>query len=90
MVGLPDGSGNWGGYKNPQAADLLAKALVTVDENERAAIVIEAQSLMTEDFAWIPTTTSPNAYFLSNAITGAVVTAPAHIWSPWANQLGAP
>jgi peptide/nickel transport system substrate-binding protein len=90
MVGLPDGSANWGGYSNPQAADLLAKALVTVDENERAAIVIEAQSLMTQDFAWIPTTTSPNAYFLSNAITGAVVTAPAHIWSPWANQLGAP
>lgn len=90
QVGLPGGFANWGGYENPQVADLLNKALGATDEAERAALVIEAQTLMTQDYAWIPTTTSPNAYFLSSDITGAVVTAPAHLWSPWATQLGAP
>ncbi len=90
QVGLPKGAANWGGYDNPKAAELLTKALGTTDEAERAKLVIEAQSIMTQDYAWIPTTTSPNSYFLSNKITGAVVASPAHIWSPWATQLGAP
>lgn len=90
QVGLPKGAANWGGYDNPQVAEVLTKALGTIDEAERAKLVIEAQTIMTQDFAWIPTTTSPNAYFLSSNITGALVTAPAHIWSPWATQLGAP
>ena len=90
QVGLPGGAANWGGYDNPQVAELLTKALGTTDEAERAQLVIEAQTIMTQEYAWIPTTTSPNGFFLSNNITGAVVTSPADIWSPWATQLGAP
>ncbi|MBU6245177.1 MAG: ABC transporter substrate-binding protein [Actinomycetales bacterium] len=90
QVGLPKGAANWGGYDNPQVAELLTKALGTTDEAERAQIVIEAQTIMSKEYAWIPTTTSPNGFFLSNSITGAVVTAPANLWSPWATQLGAP
>jgi peptide/nickel transport system substrate-binding protein len=90
QVGLPTGAANWGGYDNPKATELLNQALGTTDEAERAKLVIEAQTIMTQDYAWIPTTTSPNAFFLSSKITGAVVTAPAHLWSPWATQLGAP
>lgn len=90
QVGLPAGAANWGGYENPKVSELLTAALGTTDEAERAKIVIEAQALMTQDYAWIPTTTSPNVYFLSDKITGAVVTAPAHLWSAWATQLGAP
>lgn len=90
QVGLPEGAANWGGYDNPQVAELLTKALGTTDEAERAKLVIEAQAIMVQEFAWIPTATSPNAFFLSNDVTGAVVSAPAHLWSPWATQLGAP
>ncbi len=90
QVGLPEGAANWGGYSNPQVTDLLTKALGTTDDNERAKLVVQVQTLMTQDFAWLPTTTSPNAFFMSKKITGSVVTAPADIWSPWANQLGAP
>jgi peptide/nickel transport system substrate-binding protein len=89
QVGLPEGAANWGGYDNPQVAELLTQALGATDEAERAKLVIEAQTIMTQDHAWIPTTTSPNAFFLSNEMTGAIVTAPAHLWSPWAVQLGA-
>ncbi|HAN72282.1 MAG TPA: hypothetical protein DCQ36_11945 [Actinobacteria bacterium] len=90
QVGLPKGAANWGGYDNPQVAELLNQALGTTDEAERAKLVIEAQTIMTQDYAWIPTTTSPNAFFFTSNVTGAVVSSPAHIWSPWANQLGAP
>lgn len=89
QVGLPDGSANWGGYDNPEAVDLLTKALATPDDDERAQLTIEAQTLITADHAWIPTVVSPNVYFMNNRVTGAVVTAPAQVWTSWATQLGA-
>jgi peptide/nickel transport system substrate-binding protein len=90
QVGPPDGIANWGGYDNPKVTDLLTKARGTADEAERAKLVIEAQTIMTQEYAWIPTTTFPNAFFMNSRITGAVVSAPAHLWSSWATQLGAP
>jgi peptide/nickel transport system substrate-binding protein len=90
QVGLPDGFANWGGYSNPKVTELLTAARGTADEAERAKLVIEAQTMITQDYAWIPTTTFPDVFFMNNKITGAVVSAPAHVWSPWAIQLGAP
>lgn len=90
QMGLPDGIANWGGYSNPTVTELLTKARETADEAERAKLVIEAQSILTQEYAWIPTTTFPNVFFLSNKVTGAVVSAPPHLWSSWATQLGAP
>jgi hypothetical protein len=43
---------------------------------------------MVADYAWIPTTTAPSPYFMSNELSGVVVGAPANIWSAWAVNLG--
>jgi len=88
QVGLEGGAANWGGYSNPDVTDLLNKALAAYDDAERARYTIQAQKLMTEDYAWIPTVTAPNAFFMSDAITGAVVSGPSHIWGAWAVELG--
>jgi peptide/nickel transport system substrate-binding protein len=88
QVGLDGGLANWGGYNNPEVNDLIKSALAAIDEAERAKIIVDIQKLMVADYAWIPTTTTPSPYFMSNELSGVVVGAPAHLWSAWAVNLG--
>jgi peptide/nickel transport system substrate-binding protein len=88
QVGLDSGLANWGGYSNSEVNELIKTALATNDDAARAPIVVEIQKLMVADYAWIPTTTTPSPYFMSNKISGAVTGAPAHLWTAWAVNLG--
>ena len=88
QVGLDGGLANWGGYNNPEVNNLIKSALAATDEAERAKIIVDIQKLMVADYAWIPTTTTPSPFFMSNELSGVVVGAPAHLWSAWAVNLG--
>jgi peptide/nickel transport system substrate-binding protein len=88
QIGLEAGSANWGGYSNAKVSELLKSALATTDDAERAKITIEIQSLLVADYAWLPTTTSPTPFFISNELSGVVPTGPAHLWYAWAINLG--
>jgi peptide/nickel transport system substrate-binding protein len=88
QIGLEEGSGNWGGYSNAKVSELIKDAFAATTDEERAKITVEIQSLMTADFAWLPTTTSPSPFFISNELSGVVPAAPAHLWSAWAVNLG--
>jgi len=88
QVGLVGGLADWGGYNNPEVNDLIKSALAAIDEAERAKIIVDIQKLMVADYAWIPTTTTPSPYFMSNELSGVVVGAPANLWSAWAVNLG--
>lgn len=88
QIGLEAGSANWGGYSNAKVSELVTSALATTDDAERAKITIEIQSLLVADYAWLPTTTSPTPFFISNELSGVVPTGPAHLWYAWAINLG--
>jgi peptide/nickel transport system substrate-binding protein len=88
QIGLEAGYANWGGYSNAEVNELVKSALATTDNAERAKITIEIQKLIVADYAWLPTTTNPSPFFISNELSGIVPAAPAHIWSAWAVNLG--
>lgn len=88
QIGLEEGAGNWGGYINPKVSELIKNALAASNEAERAKITVEIQSLITADNAWLPTTTTPSPFFISNELSGVVPGAPANVWSAWAINLG--
>jgi peptide/nickel transport system substrate-binding protein len=48
-AGMPPDGFNTSWYSNPDVEALLAQAKVTVDDNERGALLQEAQNLITED-----------------------------------------
>jgi peptide/nickel transport system substrate-binding protein len=88
QIGLEAGFANWGGYSNAEVNELVKSALATTDDAERAKITIEIQKLIVADYAWLPTTTTPSPFFISNELSGVVPAAPAHLWSAWAVNLG--
>ena len=88
QIGLEAGYANWGGYSNAEVNELVKSALATTDDAERAKITVEIQKLIVADYAWLPTTTTPSPFFISNELSGVVPAAPAHLWSAWAVNLG--
>jgi peptide/nickel transport system substrate-binding protein len=88
QIGLETGFANWGGYSNAKVSELVKSALATTDDAERAKITIEIQKLIVADYAWLPTTSTPSPFFISNELSGVVPAAPAHLWSAWAVNLG--
>lgn len=88
QIGLDAGSANWGGYSNAKVSELVKSALATTDDAERAKITIEIQSLLVADYAWLPTITYPSPFFMSNELSGAIPSGPAHLWYAWAINLG--
>jgi peptide/nickel transport system substrate-binding protein len=88
QIGLKNGVANWGGYSNAKVSKLIKDALAATSDEERAKITVEIQSLLTADYAWLPTTTTPSPFFISNKLSGVVPGPPAHLWSAWAVNLG--
>ncbi|WP_028496911.1 MULTISPECIES: hypothetical protein [Microbacterium] len=64
--------GNFFGYCNEEAEALYDQALVTVDDEERAALLTEVGHVVTEDAAWlfVANDTAPRA--MSASVKGFV------------------
>lgn len=84
----PDGSQAFNGYADPVAQDLVARARVEADDDARAALVVELQSLITEEMLWIPMVSPTQPLVLNKRLTGAPSTFQ-YMFGPWAAYLGA-
>lgn len=86
MVG-PDGSQAFNGYADPAAQDLIARARVEVDDDARAALTVELQTLITDQMLWVPMVAPTQPLVLNKRLTGAPSTF-SYMFGPWAAYLG--
>lgn len=84
----PDGVQAFNGYADPAAQDLLARASAESDPEKRAAIVVELQTLITDETLWIPIVATTQPLVLNKSLTGAPATFQ-YMFGPWAAYLGA-
>jgi peptide/nickel transport system substrate-binding protein len=68
----PGGSGNYGGYDLPQAADLVERANVAVDEQTRTAAVLELNALHADVVPAVPVHPRPQATAVADRVGGFV------------------
>jgi peptide/nickel transport system substrate-binding protein len=86
QVTTPTGNLNYG-YSNDEVTDLLDKARSTFDDDARAALIVQAQSITVEDPPLIVVAHPNNVLLTSSDLTGAWPSF-AHMFGPWANELG--
>jgi len=84
---LPGGAANYDNFSDPQITAVLEQARGTVDPDQRAALVAEAEKLTVQQLPWIPDVQPTNVLVLSKNLTGAVASA-AYAFAPWADRLG--
>lgn len=87
LFALPDGFQNFSGYSNPEVTRLIGEARSTADDQQRAAKVVAAQALITQDLPWIPMAFPDNTVVTSSNLTGEVASF-AYMFAPWADNLG--
>ncbi|WP_217369233.1 ABC transporter substrate-binding protein [Nonomuraea antri] len=86
--GLTGSSNNWVGFSSPDYDQLVAKALETTDDAQRAKDVIELQRRFTADMVWISLVEVPSAVVLGGKVTGPPASQ-VFMGYPWAADLGA-
>ena len=84
----PRNSVNMSNYDNPAVTALLTTANRTLDDAERAQLVIKAQEQITQDLVWIPIAYELGALYLSNELGGATSAQPYSFYAPWLATLG--
>lgn len=85
---VPGGPQDYGGYRNPDVADLLERARGSEDAGKRAELTVQAQKTLTQDLPWIPIVAPDTVLVLNAKLTGATVSSQ-HLFAPWADRLGA-
>jgi len=78
------------GYDNPEVDALVDAARTEVDPGKRAELMVEAQQqAWGEDVVSVPLVQTASVMFMNERITGANPTLNAHLYYPWARDLGA-
>ncbi len=85
---LKEGSQNFSGYENAEILAAMEAARAEPDDAARAAHVVEAQRLITEDLVWIPVTVPDTVLIMNAKITGAPVSFQ-YMFGPWLASVGA-
>lgn len=78
---------NFSDTTDPKIASLLTKAQSTADEAARAALVVDAQTLIMENPYFVPLGEANNLLYLKKGITG-VSPSTTHVFFPWVEDLG--
>ncbi|MFD8612142.1 ABC transporter substrate-binding protein [Streptomyces sp. NPDC059631] len=86
--GLSTSSNNWVGYKSSDYDAEVERALRTIDDAERAALVVDIQKRFSRAAVWIPVAQMPTVLVLNGDLTGPPASM-AYLYSPWAAHLGA-
>ncbi|MFF0966043.1 ABC transporter substrate-binding protein [Streptomyces sp. NPDC003703] len=86
--GLSTSSNNWVGYKSSDYDAEVERALRTIDDAERAALVVDIQKRFSRAAVWIPVAQMPTVLVLNGDLTGPPASM-AYLYSPWAARLGA-
>ena len=86
-LALEGGSQNYSGYSNPEVTAALNAARAEPDDAKRAADVVAAQKIITEEVPWIPIVMPRTILIINSALTG-VPTTFQYMFGPWALKLG--
>ncbi|MFC4331140.1 ABC transporter substrate-binding protein [Streptomyces andamanensis] len=86
--GLSTSSNNWVGYKSSDYDAEVERALRTIDDAERATLVVDIQKRFSRAAVWIPVAQMPTVLVLNGDLTGPPASM-AYLYSPWAARLGA-
>jgi peptide/nickel transport system substrate-binding protein len=82
------GGQNYNEYSNVEMDGLLAEAGATSDDDERAALVNDMQTIAMDELPWIPIVDPAVRLFLNDRVTG-VPASFVYLYYPWAADLGA-
>ncbi|MGW7615458.1 ABC transporter substrate-binding protein [Streptomyces antimycoticus] len=85
--GLTGNANNWLGYSDKGYDALVGKAQQTIDDRERAELVIDAQAKFADDAVWIPLVQVPSVMVLGDKYTGPPASM-VSMYYPWAADLG--
>ncbi|MFE9062577.1 ABC transporter substrate-binding protein [Streptomyces violaceusniger] len=85
--GITGNSNNWLGYSDKGYDALVGKAQQTIDDRERAELVIDAQKKFADDAVWIPLVQVPSVMVLGDKYTGPPASM-VSMYYPWAADLG--
>ncbi|MBD3007909.1 ABC transporter substrate-binding protein [Streptomyces sp. 5-10] len=85
--GLSGNANNWLGYSDKGYDALVGKAQQTIDDRERAKLVIDAQTKFADDAVWIPLVQVPSVMVLGDTYTGPPASM-VSMYYPWAADLG--
>ncbi|MER5179749.1 ABC transporter substrate-binding protein [Streptomyces sp. NPDC002896] len=86
--GLSDSSNNWVGFKDSTYDEKVHQALGTLDDAERAKLVIDVEQRFSDAAVWIPVAQVPSVLVLNSELTGPPASQ-AYLYYPWAAALGA-
>ncbi|MGY1807050.1 ABC transporter substrate-binding protein [Blastococcus sp. SYSU D00669] len=78
---------NFAGYSNAEYDELIARALATIDDEERAQLVLQAQQVLLDDDGVIPVATVDVSLYHGADLTG-VVPRQNFLYTPWLTELG--
>lgn len=79
---------NFTGFSDPAYDALVEEASRTMDEDERAELITQAQEIVVDQLLWIPLYAPYNTVFLNKRLTGAPASY-VQLHYPWAADLGA-
>ncbi|SEC85734.1 ABC transporter substrate-binding protein [Streptomyces melanosporofaciens] len=85
--GITGNANNWLGYSDKGYDALVGKAQQTIDDRERAKLVIDAQAKFADDAVWIPLVQVPSVMVLGDKYTGPPASM-VSMYYPWAADLG--
>jgi peptide/nickel transport system substrate-binding protein len=83
-----EGGQNYNAYNNAEMDALLADAAATSDDDDRATVVNEIQTMAMDELPWIPIVDPSVRLFLNDRVTG-VPASFVYLYYPWAADLGA-
>ena len=84
---LPGGLEDYNNFSDPKITAALERARSTANQDQRAALVAQAEKLTMQQLPWIPDVEPTTVLLLGKGLTGAVSSF-AYMFAPWANQLG--
>ncbi len=86
MIGA-EGTQAYNGYADPQAVALLDRARAEADDTKRAELVVQLQTMITDEMLWIPIVAPTTTLVMNAELTGAPATFQ-YMFGPWAAYLG--
>ncbi len=86
-LAMKGGSQNFSGWTNPEVTAAYEAARGEADDAKRAADVVAAQKIITDQLVWVPLVAPNNVVIMNKKVTGAPATF-VYMFGPWAAYLG--
>jgi peptide/nickel transport system substrate-binding protein len=86
-LAVKGGSQNFSGWTNPDVTAAYEAARSEPDDAKRAADVLKAQQIITDQMVWVPLVAPNNVVIMNKKVTGAPATF-VYMFGPWAAYLG--